>query len=93
MVYFHNKNPNLGIFLRVFEWKMLVYAMAIWYILRSIGIFSGHLVHIFYSHLVNFVIIWYIFLLFGLFCQEKSGNPAGTALQLLTTDLLFSLFK
>jgi hypothetical protein len=23
MIYFHNKNPNLGIFCRALEWKML----------------------------------------------------------------------
>jgi hypothetical protein len=41
MVYFHSKNPNLGIFWRTLEWKMLLYFMkicyrqftAIWYIL------------------------------------------------------------
>jgi hypothetical protein len=30
---------------------------------------------VFYSHLVNIVVIWYIFSLFGIPNQEKSGNP------------------
>jgi hypothetical protein len=37
MVYFQTKNPNLGIFWRVLQWKML-------YILWSFGIFSPVLV-------------------------------------------------
>jgi hypothetical protein len=32
MVYFHPKNPNLGIFLRALEWIMLIYFMAFWII-------------------------------------------------------------
>jgi hypothetical protein len=39
----------------------LEYSIAIWYILRPFG------------HLVA---LWYIFPLFGILCQEKSGNPA-----------------
>jgi hypothetical protein len=42
----------------------------------SFGIFDGHLVYVFYGHLVNFVVFWYIFVRFGLFSQEKSGNRA-----------------
>jgi hypothetical protein len=34
--------------------------MAIWYILWPFG---------------NVAVIWYIFLRFGILCQEKSGNP------------------
>jgi hypothetical protein len=30
MVYFQNKNTNLGLYWRAFEWKMLVYFNAIW---------------------------------------------------------------
>jgi hypothetical protein len=30
MVYFQTKNPNLGIFWRVLEWKRLVYSLAVW---------------------------------------------------------------
>jgi hypothetical protein len=39
----------------------------IWSILR--------LLEIFYSHLVYFVVMWYIFHSFGILDQEKSGNP------------------
>jgi hypothetical protein len=34
MAYFRTKNPYLGNFLRVLQWKMLVYFMAIWSILH-----------------------------------------------------------
>jgi hypothetical protein len=73
MVHFHNKNPYLGIFWRALEWKMLVYFMPIWNILRSFGIFYGHLKYI--------TALWYTlrklgtFLhIFGKLYQVKSGN-------------------
>jgi hypothetical protein len=44
MVYFHTKNPNLGIFWRAKEWNLLVYFLIIWYSLWSFGIFSPFLV-------------------------------------------------
>jgi hypothetical protein len=44
MVCFRTKNPNLGKFWRVLRWKMLVYFMDTWSILRSFDIFYGHLV-------------------------------------------------
>jgi hypothetical protein len=59
MVCFNTNNPNLGKFWGSLEWKILVYLMVIWNILRSFG---------------NVVVIWYIFLRFGILCQEKSGN-------------------
>jgi hypothetical protein len=37
MVCFQTKNPNLGKFWSALEWKMLVYFMFIWNILRSFG--------------------------------------------------------
>jgi hypothetical protein len=52
---FSMKNPNLGKFSRVLQWKtlvpfcQLVYFAAYW----PFGIFCGHLVY--------FVVIWYIF--------------------------------
>jgi hypothetical protein len=67
MVYFQTKNPNLGKFLMALDWKMLIYVMSIWYILRTFRIF--------YDHWVHFVIIRYIFSGFGIMHQEKSGNP------------------
>jgi hypothetical protein len=45
--------------------------MAIWNILRPFGII--------YSLLAWFVVIWYIFSVFGIMYQEKSGNPAANA--------------
>jgi hypothetical protein len=62
MVCFKTKNPNLGKFWRALEWKMLVYVMAIWYILLPFG---------------NGVEIWCIFPRFGILCQEKSGNTVA----------------
>jgi hypothetical protein len=47
---------------------MLVYFMAIWSILRSFGLFCGHLVYV--------EVIWYIFPRFGMLYQEKSGHLA-----------------
>jgi hypothetical protein len=47
MVCFQTKDPNLGKFCRVLQWKMLVYFMAIWSILRLFVIYIlwsfGHL--------------------------------------------------
>jgi hypothetical protein len=68
MVCFQTKNPNLGKFWRVLQWKMMVYFMDTLSILRSFVIF--------YGHFVQFVAIWYIFTRFGILYQEKSGNPA-----------------
>jgi hypothetical protein len=68
MVCFQTKNPNLGKFWRVLLWKILLYFMTIWPILRPLQIFYGHLIY--------FVAIWYIFPRFGILDQEKSGNPA-----------------
>jgi hypothetical protein len=67
MVCFQTKNPDLGKFWRVLLWKILVYFMTIWYILRPLEIIYGHLVY--------FVVIWNIFPRFGILDQQKSGNP------------------
>jgi hypothetical protein len=67
MVCFQTKNPNLGKFWRVLLWKILVYFMTIWPILRPLELFYGLLVY--------FGVIWYIFPHFGILDQEKSGNP------------------
>jgi hypothetical protein len=61
---------NLGKFWSVLQWKMLVYFMDVWSILRSLGIFMD---------------IWYIsnlvyFSRFGILYQEKSGNPVPVSL-------------
>jgi hypothetical protein len=44
--------------------------MGMWNILLTLGEF--------YDHLVQFVLIWYIFPLFGIMYQEKYGNPGVT---------------
>jgi hypothetical protein len=67
MVCFQTKNPNLGKFWTVLQWKMIVYFMDTWSILRSFDVFYGHLVY---------------FSRFGILYQEKSGNP-GLPLALL----------
>jgi hypothetical protein len=45
MVCFQTKNPKLGKFWRVLQWKVLVYFMDTWSILRSFGIVRGNLVY------------------------------------------------
>jgi hypothetical protein len=68
IVCFQTKNPYLGKFWSVLQWKMLVYFMPIWSILRPLQIF--------YGHLVFFAVIWNSFTRFGMLYQEQSGNPA-----------------
>jgi hypothetical protein len=67
MVYFQTKNTILDKFWSALDWKMLIYFMDVWNILRTFGIF--------YDHLVHFVFIWYIFPVFGIMYHENSGNP------------------
>jgi hypothetical protein len=57
----------LGKFWRALDWKVFIYFMAVWNILRWLGTF--------YDHLVHCVFIWYTFSGFGSMYQEKSGNP------------------
>jgi hypothetical protein len=60
--------------------------MTIWSILPPLGIF--------YFHLVYFVVIWYIFSRFGILDQEKSGNPAVTAVDAtLSVSALFAFLS
>jgi hypothetical protein len=59
MVCFQTKNPNLGKFWRVLEWKMLVYFMDTWSILWSFVIFYGHLVYVVRGNLEYFSPFWY----------------------------------
>jgi hypothetical protein len=65
--FFQTKNPNLGKFWRVLQWKILVYFMIIWSISRPFEIFCGHLVY--------FVVIWYIFPHFWYFVPRKIWQP------------------
>jgi hypothetical protein len=59
MVCFHTKNPNLGTFWRVLQWKMLVYFMDTWSILRSIVICILLTFGIVRGNLVYFPPFWY----------------------------------
>jgi hypothetical protein len=54
MAYFETKNPNVGKFWSVLQWKMLVYFVAIWYI----GYVYGYLVYLFTFWLVVLRKIW-----------------------------------
>jgi hypothetical protein len=44
MVYFQTKITILGKFWMVLNWKVLVYVMALWSVLRPFGIFWARLV-------------------------------------------------
>jgi hypothetical protein len=68
MAYFQTKNPNLGKFWMVLEWKELVYFKAT----RSI-------ILPFYGHSVYFVVIWY-FPRFGMSYQKIWQAWLGRAL-------------
>jgi hypothetical protein len=67
MVCFRTKNPNLGKCWKVLQWKMLVYFMDTWSILRSFVIFYGF----------GIGSLWKFgnFSRFGILYEEKSGNP------------------
>jgi hypothetical protein len=67
MVYFQTKNPKLGKFWRVLQWKILVYFTDNRSIFLPLDIFYGRF-GIFCGNLVSFP-------RFGKLYQEKSGNP------------------
>jgi hypothetical protein len=71
MVCFQTKNTNLGKFWGVLQWKILVYFMIFWSILRPLEIFYGHLIY--------FVVIWYISLRFGILYLENLATLLSTA--------------
>jgi hypothetical protein len=58
MAHYLTKNPNLGKFWRVLEWKIVVHFMGIGNILRQFGIFYGHMVMLWYFGI--FSPLWYI---------------------------------
>jgi hypothetical protein len=60
---FTNKNPSLGKFWSDLQWKMLVYFIAIWSIIRQHGMFLRPI-----SYSISIP-------RFGILYQEKSGNP------------------
>jgi hypothetical protein len=57
MVYFHTKYPDVGKFWRAYDWKMLVYSMAIGNILWTFGIYYDPSVHKYCTHLVQLSIL------------------------------------
>jgi hypothetical protein len=60
------QNTNLGIFWRALEWKMLVYFMAVWYILRPFGNFISN------SDILCYLVYYSSF---GMLSQEKIWQP------------------
>jgi hypothetical protein len=62
MAYLQTKSTNLGKLWSELQRKMLAYFL-------PFGVFYGHSVYVF-----GFMVLWYIFHHFGMFCQEKSGN-------------------
>jgi hypothetical protein len=66
-VYFPTKNPNFGKFWRALEWKMLVYVMTIFIILRPFGI-----IYNLYRRLEHFSH-------FGMFGPRKIWQPCPVA--------------
>jgi hypothetical protein len=66
---FSNQKSQIGTFFSALEWKWVVYSLAIWNIFWPFGILCGHS--------GNLVELWYSFPDFGIFCQEKSGNPCA----------------
>jgi hypothetical protein len=88
------KNPDLGKFWRALEWTKYgifyyhkVYVTAIWCILKPFDIIFGHLIYV--------VVILYIFPVFGMLYQEKSGSPDAEKrfLLLLTNYTRVDLLK
>jgi hypothetical protein len=64
MLYFQTKNIHLSKFWRALEWKMLVYFMAVWNILRPLGIFY-----------ISFVTLWYFGTSFWYIVSREIWQP------------------
>jgi hypothetical protein len=73
MVYFQTENPTLGKLCRFMQWKMLVYFMAIWYILWPFGIFYSTLVYV----TANWYILWPIGIFYGNLVYFMASFPVG----------------
>jgi hypothetical protein len=82
---FKPKLQILGKFWRVLQWKVLVYFMDTWSILRSFVIFYGHLVHLARGNLVYFFPVL-------VFCTKKSGNP-GSRRKRTKKSMNINMFK
>jgi hypothetical protein len=59
MVYFYTENPNLGIFVRALERKMLIDFMPIWNLLRPFGIYVMSIENILWAF-EYFSPFWYV---------------------------------
>jgi hypothetical protein len=66
--------PDMGKFLTVLQWKMLVYYVSIWYIFWLLGIFFGYLGKI--------LAIWSSISRFGILYQENLATLTRRELQL-----------
>jgi hypothetical protein len=77
MVYFQTKNTNFGKIWRALEWKILLYFVTIWNIVRPFGIIYGLMcIYLDCGDLVNFT-------RFGRFGPRKIWQPLSR-LYLLT---------
>jgi hypothetical protein len=82
--FFQTRNPNLGKFLKALDWKMLKHFMDIWNILRTFGIFYGHLGYC--------VTTWNILCSFGTFFLVLVSCTKKKLATLLWSVALFSYF-
>jgi hypothetical protein len=85
MVCFQTKNPNLGKFWGVLQYKILVYFANIWSILRPLEIFYGLLVY--------FVVIWYISPRFWYFVPRKIWQPCSLCFPAILLCVQNNLFE
>jgi hypothetical protein len=76
---FSDQSCNLGKFGRALQWKMLVYFMNIWSILRPFDKFYGYLVY--------FVVNWYIYPVLVSFTKKNLATQCRTSF----SDLRFFL--
>jgi hypothetical protein len=61
MAYFQTRNPDLGKFWRILQWKMLIYLMTIWSIIRQFNLFVVCIL----------MVVWHIFTLL-VCCANKN---------------------
>jgi hypothetical protein len=75
-IFSNYKNPYLGKFWWVWQWKMLGYFIAIWPFYGHLVYFVAMLVY-FVAILVYFVVIWYIFPVL-VYCAKKTLATLST---------------
>jgi hypothetical protein len=79
MVYFQTKIPNLDKLLMALNRKRLVYFLPFRNICLPFSVCSSWTFG-------NLVVVWYILPRFGIFWQEKSGNPGRQSRVLSVSD-------